>query len=65
VGGDCGGSDLRNSLCNSCPAVRRKDLIGDPRFDIAAARLKQKPEVDALIAASGAPLTILLATPGI
>src|SRR5262249_22985939 len=32
--------------------IGRKDLIGDPRFDTAAARLKHEPEVDALIAAS-------------
>jgi crotonobetainyl-CoA:carnitine CoA-transferase CaiB-like acyl-CoA transferase len=31
--------------------IGRKDLIGDPRFDTAAARLKQEPEVDAMIAA--------------
>jgi crotonobetainyl-CoA:carnitine CoA-transferase CaiB-like acyl-CoA transferase len=32
--------------------IGRKDLIGDPRFDTAAARLKHEPEVDAMIAAS-------------
>jgi len=31
--------------------IGRKDLIGDPRFDTAAARLKHEPEVDAMIAA--------------
>jgi len=31
--------------------IGRKDLIGDPRFDTAAARLKYEPEVDAMIAA--------------
>jgi formyl-CoA transferase len=31
--------------------IGRKDLIGDPRFDTAAARLKQEPEVDAMITA--------------
>src|SRR5579864_7118448 len=31
--------------------IGRKDLIGDPRFDTAAARLKQEPAVDAMIAA--------------
>jgi formyl-CoA transferase len=31
--------------------IGRKDLIGDPRFDTAAARLKHEPEVDALIGA--------------
>ncbi|HKN09044.1 MAG TPA: CoA transferase [Pseudomonadota bacterium] len=31
--------------------IGRKDLIGDPRFDTAAARLEHEPEVDAMIAA--------------
>src|SRR5216684_501638 len=31
--------------------IGRKDLIGDARFDTAAARLKHEPEVDAMIAA--------------
>jgi formyl-CoA transferase len=31
--------------------IGRKDLIGDPCFDTAAARLKHEPEVDAMIAA--------------
>jgi len=31
--------------------IGRKDLIGDPRFDTAAARLKHEPEVDAMIGA--------------
>ena len=31
--------------------IGRKDLIGDPRFDTAAARLKHELEVDAMIAA--------------
>jgi crotonobetainyl-CoA:carnitine CoA-transferase CaiB-like acyl-CoA transferase len=31
--------------------IGRKDLIGDPRFDTAAARLKHEPEVDAMISA--------------
>src|SRR6266511_3778113 len=30
--------------------IGRKDLIGDPRFDTAAARLEHEPEVDAIIA---------------
>jgi crotonobetainyl-CoA:carnitine CoA-transferase CaiB-like acyl-CoA transferase len=31
--------------------IGRKDLIGDPRFDTAAARLEHEPDVDAMIAA--------------
>jgi len=31
--------------------IGRKDLIGDPRFDTAAARLEHEPEVDAMITA--------------
>jgi len=31
--------------------IGRKDLIGDARFDTAAARLEQEPEVDAIISA--------------
>ena len=31
--------------------IGRKDLIGDPRFDTAAARLEHEPEVDEMIAA--------------
>jgi crotonobetainyl-CoA:carnitine CoA-transferase CaiB-like acyl-CoA transferase len=31
--------------------IGRKDLIGDARFDTAAARLEQEPEVDAMISA--------------
>src|SRR5271165_689154 len=36
---------------NGSEVIGRKELIGDPRFDTAAARLEHEPEVDEMIAA--------------
>src|SRR5262245_40381217 len=43
--------DRRRRFNSVARSDRTHDLIGDPRFDTAAARPKHEPEVDAMIAA--------------